>query len=70
MLENRQPIDKKGPPIDVGRLSFDLGGLPVDVGKLLVDVVEPTHCLGRLAWSKKSICGRDYYISQIYSCAN
>ena len=36
-------IDKKGSPIDVGRLSFDLGGLPVDVGKLLVDVVE-TNC--------------------------
>ena len=29
-----------------------------------------THCLERLAWSKKSICGRDYYSSQIYACAN
>ena len=32
MWENRQLIDKMGPPIDVGRLSFDVVEPTVDVG--------------------------------------
>ena len=39
MWENRQLIDKMGPPIDVGRLS-------VDVWKMLVDVMGPTGYVG------------------------
>ena len=37
---------------------------------IMLESVHLAHCLERLAWSKKSICGRDYYSSQIYVCAN